>query len=163
MARDFDMRRDVRVARRNGGTALKRIFGMTAFAAALVYTGYAAAQALAFDTRFSTAPVDARSQAAMTGEGHVMVTLSGNRLVVEGAFEGLQRPATTAHLHLGAAKGVRGPSIHALEVTRATHGVVAASIQLSAEHVDALRAGRIYIQIDGEETPEGNLWAWLVP
>ena len=135
---------------------------MTALAAAL-YAGYAAAQALAFETRFSTAPVDARSAPAMTGQGRVSVTLSGDRLVIEGTFDGLQRPASGAHLHLGSAIGVRGPAIHELEVTRATQGVVAASIRLSAREVDALRAGLIYVEIDGEATPEGNLWAWLVP
>jgi hypothetical protein len=131
--------------------------------AALAYAGYAAAQALAFETRLSTAPVDARSQAAMTGQGIVTVTLSGTRLVIDGSFEGLKQPASGAHLHLGAAIGVRGPAVYALDVTKATKGVVAASIELPAEHVQALQAGRFYIQIDGDATPEGNLWAWLVP
>lgn len=99
----------------------------------------------------------------MTGEGRVSVTLRGDRLVIDGTFEGLQRPATAAQLHLGPAVGVRGPAIHDLEVTNATNGVVAGSIRLSAREVDALQAGRIYLEIDGEATPEGNLWAWLVP
>lgn len=146
-----------------GGTALKRISVMTAFAVASLCTGYAAAQALAFETRLSTAPVDARSQAAMTGEGRVSVTLMDDRLVIEGTFEGLQKPASAAQLHLGPAVGVRGPAIHDLDITKATQGVVAASIRLSASEVDALQAGRIYLEIDGEATPEGNLWAWLVP
>ena len=142
---------------------MKRITGIAVLAVAFLSAGYAAAQALAFETRFSTAPVDARSAAAMTGQGRVAVTLSGDRLVIDGTFEGLQKPATGARLHLGPAIGVRGPAIHELDVTKATKGVVAASIRLSAREVDALRAGLIYVEIDGEATPEGNLWAWLVP
>jgi hypothetical protein len=130
---------------------------------ALLCAGYAWAQALAFQVRLSPAPVDARSQASTTGEGLASVTLSGRRLVIEGTFEGLKLPATAAQLHLGAAIGVRGPAIHDLDVTKATKGVVAASIELSVQHVEALEAGRLYIQIDGAETAEGNLWGWLIP
>ena len=142
---------------------MKRFTITTALVAALLCAGYAAAQALAFETRLSPAPVDARSQASTTGEGSASVTLSGRRLVIEGTFEGLQKPASAAHLHLGAAVGARGPSIHDLDVSRATQGVVTASIELSPQHAEALRAGLLYIQIDGEETPEGNLWGWLIP
>jgi hypothetical protein len=132
-------------------------------AAALLYAGYAAAQALAFDVRLTPAPVDARSQASVIGEGLATVTLSRRRLVIEGTFTGLKLPASSAHLHLAPAIGVRGPAIHELDVTKATKGMVAASIDLSAQHAEALEAGLLYIQIDGDETPEGNLWGWLIP
>jgi hypothetical protein len=134
-----------------------------AIVAASLCAGYAAAQALAFEVRFSPAPVDARSQASTTGEGAANVTLSGRRLVIEGTFAGLKLPASTAHLHLGATVGARGAAIYDLDVTQATSGVVAASIELSPEQVEALYAGRLYVQIDGQETPEGNLWGWLIP
>jgi hypothetical protein len=134
-----------------------------AIAGALLCAGYAGAQALAFDVRLTPAPVDARSQASVIGEGVANVTLSGRRLVIEGTFTGLKLPASTAHLHLAPAIGVRGPAIHDLEVTKATKGMLAASIELSAQHAEALEAGLLYIQIDGDETPEGNLWGWLIP
>lgn len=134
-----------------------------AVALAFFCAGYAAAQSLAFDVRLTPAPVDARTQASVTGEGAASATLRGRRLIIEGTFAGLQLPASTAHLHVGPAIGVRGPAIYAVEVTQATSGTVAGSIELSAEHVEALRAGRLYLQIDGAETPEGNLWGWLIP
>jgi hypothetical protein len=124
---------------------------------------YAAAQRLALDVRLTPAPVDARTQASVTGEGLASVTLSGRRLVIEGTFEGLKLPASTAHLHLASAIGVRGPPIHDLDVTKATKGMVAGSVELSAQHAEALEAGLLYIQIDGDETPEGNLWGWIIP
>jgi hypothetical protein len=129
----------------------------------LLCAGYAAAQALDFEVRLTPAPVDARSQASVIGEGLAKVTLSGRRLVIEGSFTGLKLPASTAHLHLASAIGVRGPAIHDLDITKATKGTVAASIELSAQHAEALEAGLLYIQIDGDETPEGNLWGWLIP
>jgi hypothetical protein len=156
------MERAFEVSRGNGGTAVKRIM-TTTVAGALLCAGYAAAQALAFDVRLTPAPVDARTQASVTGEGRASVTLSGRRLVIEGTFTGLKLPASMARLHLASAIGVRGPAIHDLEVTKATKGMVAASIELSAPHAEALEAGLLYIQIDGEETPEGNLWGWLIP
>jgi hypothetical protein len=145
-----------------GGTVLKRIMAIAIVGASLS-AGYAAAQALAFDVRLSPAPVDARTQASVTGEGLVNVTLSGRRLVIEGTFEGLQLPATAAQLHLGSAVGARGPAIHDLDVTQAKSGVVAASIELSEQQAEALERGLLYIEIDGQETPEGNLWGWLIP
>lgn len=134
-----------------------------AMVGALLCAGHVVAQALAFEVRLAPAPVDARTQSSVTGKGLANVTLSGRRLVIEGEFAGLKLPASSAHLHLGGAVGVRGPAIHDLDVTQATQGVVAASIELSAQQVEALRAGLLYIQIDGEETPEGNLWGWLIP
>jgi hypothetical protein len=134
-----------------------------AIAWASLCAGYAVAQALAFDVRLTPAPVDARTQASVTGEGVASVTLSGRRLVIEGTFTGLKLPASTAHLHLAPAIGVRGPAIYDLDVTKATKGVVAASIELSAQHAEAVQAGLLYLQIDGDETPEGNLWGWLIP
>jgi len=132
-------------------------------AAALCLSSYAWAQSLELHTRLSPVPIDLGTLALITGHGSADATLDGRRLVVSGTFEGLQGPASAARLHLSAATGVRGPAIYDLEVTHAAEGDVDGSLQLSAEHAEALREGRIYIQIDTENTPEGNLWGWLLP
>ena len=116
----------------------------------------------AFETRLSIVPINRSNQAATTGVGHARVELDGNRLTVEGRFEGLQGPATVASLHLGAATGVRGPAIHDLTVTSAAAGELSGSVRLSNREVDALRDGRIYIQVHSESAPDGNLWGWLL-
>jgi hypothetical protein len=134
-----------------------------AAAAAALCVGHAAAQSEVFETRLATVPIDARSQASITGEGDAMATLDGRRLTITGSFTGLRGSARTAHLHLSAVTGVRGPAIYDLEVTAATEGTIHASLELSPRHVEALRSGLLYIQIDGEDTPEGNLWGWLLP
>ena len=141
---------------------MKRIVGAAAIGAAVLGMSYAAAQAVAFGTRLSTVPVDPATVASITGQGRARATLDGRRLAVSGAFEGLQTPANAARLHLGAATGVRGPAIHDLEVARAREGSVDGQLTLSAREVEALRAGRLYIQIDSEGAPEGNLWGWLI-
>jgi hypothetical protein len=136
---------------------------MGAFTTAALCLSYAWAQPLEFHTRLSTVPIDPGTLATITGHGSVEATLDGRRLVVSGTFQGLQGAASAARLHLSAATGVRGPAIYDLEVTHAAAGDLDASLQLSAEHAAALRQGRIYIQIDAENTPEGNLWGWLLP
>jgi hypothetical protein len=131
-------------------------------AAVAVCASYALAQSSAFEARLSPAPVDARSQASITGKGQATAALDGPRLVVQGTFEGLQAPATSAHLHSSPALGVRGPAVYDLDVSHAVEGTVSGSIELSARHIEALQAGLLYVQIDGESTPEGNLWGWLL-
>lgn len=130
---------------------------------AALWFGHAAAQSPELRARLSTVPIDPASQATTTGEGSVTARLEGRTLVVDGTFEGLQSAATAARLYLGAATGVRGPAIHDLDVTPSADGVVAASVTLSASEIEALSAGRLYVQIDSEAAPEGNLWGWLLP
>lgn len=115
-----------------------------------------------FEARLSIVPINRSNQAATTGVGSARATLDGNRLTIEGRFEGLQGPATVARLHLGAATGVRGDAIHDLTVTTAPAGELSGSIRLSNREVTALREGRLYIQIHSESAPDGNLWGWLL-
>ena len=142
--------------------SLKRIVTVATFVAALI-AAIASAQTTAFRVRLTTVPIDPGTQATTTGMGRAQATLDRRRLVVSGAFEGLQGAASAARLHLGDALGVRGPAIHELEVSHATQGSLSASIELSAREVEALRAGQLYIQIHSESAPDGNLWGWLLP
>lgn len=115
-----------------------------------------------FQARLGRVPVDARNQASVSGLGEATAELDGDELVISGRFGGLQGPATAASLHMGQAVGVRGPAIHELEVTTAADGALRGSIELSREQVAALRAGRLYIQVDSAVAPDGNLWGWLL-
>jgi hypothetical protein len=78
-------------------------------------------------------------------------------------FEGLRSPATTVQIHRGS-KGIRGPVIPNLEltVTKAVKGTVSGTLELTPEEVTDLRNGRLYVQIQSERAPDGNLWGWLL-
>lgn len=138
--------------------------GKAACAALLVAALWATTAAAqdTFAARLSTVPIDTRTQAQTTGSGHATAMLDGNRLTIEGSFEGLQGAATVAWLHQGLATGVRGEPIHELTVTQAPAGQVSATVRLSNREVTALRAGRLYLQIHSETAPDGNLWGWLL-
>ena len=101
----------------------------------------------------------------VSGKGTAAATLSGRALSVTGSFEGLGGPATAARLHEGVAKGARGKAIGELTITKAVSGSISGSVTLTQEQVDALRQGRLYIQVHGDKglAPDGaNLWGWLL-
>jgi hypothetical protein len=132
-----------------------------------MWFGYVALSAAAqpeekFKTRLAPVAIDIAMQKNVAGSGSAAAVLSGNKLTVSGAFEGLRSPATEAHLHQGLATGVRGPTFLDLTVTHAVSGTVTGSFDLTAEQLENLRKGRIYIQINSEKAPEGNLWGWLL-
>ena len=101
--------------------------------------------------------------ATIAGSGSLTATLSGNQLTIEGTFEGLRSPATTAQIHRGP-KGIPGPVIPGfdLRVTKAEKGVIGGTLTLTPEQIADLRNGMWYVQIQSERAPEGNLWGWLL-
>jgi CHRD domain len=120
------------------------------------------AQTAGFRTRLSPVGIDASMRAAVTGSGSVSAVLAGNQLSITGSFDGMQGPATMAHVHQGVATGVRGPAIADLNVPHAPGGSITGTINLTAEQVENLRKGKLYVQIDSEKAPDGNLWGWLL-
>jgi hypothetical protein len=114
-----------------------------------------------FKARLSRVPIES-SALGITGSGAATATLAGARLSVRGNFEGLQSPATIAQIRLGP-RGIRGPVMFDLTVTKATSGTIAGTFTLTPEQVEAVRQGRFYVQIHSEKAPEGNLWGWLLP
>ena len=133
-----------------------------AVAAAGLALAWAAAPQEKFHTRLAPVAMDATMRANVAGIGSVSAILSGNKLTIDGNFDGLRSPATTAHLHLSRVAGVRGPAVLDLTVTHAAAGNVSGSFDLSPEQVEALKKGRFYIQIESEKAPDGNLWGWLM-
>ena len=128
----------------------------------LVSAGLSAQTARTYKTRLAPLPVEATTAASLTGSGTATAVLTGTRLSVSGTFTGLQGPATLAQLHV-APRGMRGPAILDLVVTRATAGTVSGELTLTAVQADHFARSRIYLQIHSEKAPEGNLWGWLLP
>jgi hypothetical protein len=101
----------------------------------------------------------------VTGKGTATGTLSGRKLTISGTFEGLAGPATIARLHQGIAKGARGNAITDLTVSKGASGTLSGSADLTAPQVEALRQGKLYIQLHSEKgvAPDGsNLWGWFL-
>jgi hypothetical protein len=115
-----------------------------------------------FKVRLSWVPIDGTTAAAIAGSGSATAELAGAKLSIAGTFEGLRSPATIAQLHRGPKTGVRGPVVSSLTVATASSGAISGSVQLTAEQIDDLRKGRLYLQIHSEGAPEGNLWGWLL-
>ena len=115
-----------------------------------------------FRVRLTTVPMDGGMRNTVAGFGSATASLAGATLSITGTFDGLKSPATSATLHSGAAKGVRGASVGDLVVSKATKGTLTGSLNLTQEHVQGLREGRLYIELASEKAPEGNLWGWLL-
>lgn len=100
--------------------------------------------------------------------GNASATLSGKKLAVTGSFEKLASPATEAHLFMGPAMGARnygGAALFNLTVMKAADGksgTLSGSFDLSTEQVDALKKGKLYLQVHSEGSPTGHLVGWLV-
>ena len=118
-----------------------------------------------FKARLSPVPIDIAMQATVAGSGSVAAVLTGSKLSISGTFEGLRSPATIAQVHKGPIRGVRGPLVFDLAVTKGsdpTGGTVSGSFDLTALQVADLEKGRLYVQLHSEKAPDGNLWGWLL-
>jgi len=115
-----------------------------------------------FKARLTPVPIDTTMMSRIAGFGSATAVLTGRRLALTGNFSGLRSPAADAHIHQ-APKGIRGPALLDVTVSKGTSGTITASIELTQEQVGDLRNGRLYIQINSEGAPEGNLWGWLLP
>jgi CHRD domain len=121
-----------------------------------------AQQPRVFTARLSTVPITVAMQNVVAGRGSAKATLTGNKLTVEGSFDGLRSPATVARIHL-APRAMRGAAVHELTVSKGTTGMISGSLELTSRQVEALEKGSLYIQLHSEKAPDGNLWGWLLP
>jgi hypothetical protein len=115
-----------------------------------------------FKARLSALPADAKTHPDMTGSGTVTAVLDGTKLTIDGSFEGLKAKATTASMHDSVATGVRGPSIHDLTVAMGMNGSITGSFNLTADQIEHLKNGRLYVQLYSEKASEGVLWGWFL-
>jgi len=137
------------------------VVGFTALLAFLSLSGVAHGQER-YKVRLATVPMDGGMRNTVAGTGAATAVLTGAKLTVNGTFDGLLSPATTAAVHRGPAMGVRGPSFAMLTVSKGAKGTLTGSIDLTPEQVQALKKGQLYIQISSEKAPDGNLWGWFV-
>jgi hypothetical protein len=148
-----------------GRAAMASAFLMTALlflasAAGVAQTGQGAE---AFKARLSPVPINISMMATIAGQGSLTATLNGKELSIQGTFEGLRSPATTAQIRRGP-KGIPGTVVPNLDlmVTKATKGSVNGTLQLTPEQIADLRNVILYVQIQSEKAPDGNLWGWLL-
>ena len=116
-----------------------------------------------FKARLSPVPIDLSMMATVAGSGSLTATLSGKQLTLQGTFAGLRSAATTAQVHRSP-KGIPGPVIAGLDltVTKSDKGEVSGTLVLTPDQIADLKAGRLYVQIQSERAPDGNLWGWLL-
>jgi hypothetical protein len=118
-----------------------------------------------YTARLGWVPTTPTDRPNVIGKGSVTATLAGRKLTISGAFEGLAAPATVARLHRGIAKGARGAAISDLTVTQAASGKLSGSVDLTAEQVEALKQGKLYVQLHTAKgvPPDGStLWGWFL-
>jgi hypothetical protein len=77
----------------------------------------------------------------------------------------MNAPATDAHLMLGGGIGIPGAVMSNANLALDPSGKISGAVQLSADQVAALKAGRIYVQVNSAKSPApaGHLWGWLLP
>ena len=141
-------------------TGLYRLAGL-AIAAALLCGSGAAAQT--YQANLGPMPLDAATNKNMLGRGEAAAILDGKMLTVSGHFAGLPSQATKAHLFVGLAIGVPGSEGFDLTVSHADSGTLSGAIALNSKQAAAFRTGKLYVQIDSQKAPAGNLWGWLLP
>src|SRR5690349_8905179 len=95
---------------------------LAALFATTIFAPPASAEDPMFRARLSPVPV-ANATSGITGSGTATATLTDKRLSVRGTFDGMQSPATIAQIHLGP-RGVRGPVMFTLDVTKGTTGTL---------------------------------------
>jgi hypothetical protein len=116
-----------------------------------------------FRARLSPVPINISMMTTVAGSGTLTATLTGRQLTIQGTFEGLRSPATTAQIHRGP-KAIPGPVIPNFEltVTKAAKGTITGTLELTPDQIADLRNGQWYVQIQSERAPDGNLWGWLL-
>jgi hypothetical protein len=127
---------------------------------------FAAAPAFAADnyqTDIGPTPKNGRQGANVQGRGTVLATLDNNKFSLQGKFSGLSSPATEARLHMGNVMGGIGPAIGGLKIVQAQSGEISGTFTLTRDQVAALKLGKLYVMLDSQSAPKGNLWGWFQP
>lgn len=138
---------------------------MVRLSAALLLAVLAASPVWAqvFATRLTAVAYDGAMRANVQGDGLATATLDGKTLTVTGRFTALPSPATSASLYSGTGIGIPGPAILALKLSGQSDGSLSGSFSLNAKQLAALKLGHVYVQINSQKAPDGNLWGWLLP
>ena len=127
---------------------------------------FAAAPAFAADnyqTDIGPTPKNGSQGATAQGRGTVLATLDNNKFSLQGNFSGLSSPATEARLHIGNVMGGTGPAIGGLKIAQSQSGEISGTFILKPDQIAALKVGKLYVMLDSQSAPKGNLWGWFQP
>ncbi len=115
--------------------------------------------ALAADLKLTGDQEVPANTSTAVGTGAITVAADGS---VSGSVAAPMLQATAAHIHVGAA-GVNGPVI--VPLTGGAGGVwsVPAGAKLTAEQLDAYKAGNLYVNVHTPEHKGGEIRAQLKP
>jgi hypothetical protein len=139
-------------------TCPSRIWICAAVALLLAAPAFAAG----YEAQLDPAPFDATTRSdVLESIGTVTGTLEGSILTVRGTFSNFTSPATGGSFRIGLAKGVLGDAIGTLTVDHARQGSFSGTIRLTSAQLAALKKEALYIRIDSEKAPEGNVQGWL--
>ena len=116
-----------------------------------------------YQTDIGPTPKNGSQGANVQGRGTVLAILDKNTFTVQGKFAGLSSPATGAQLHMGNVMGGIGPAIGDLKIPQAQSGEISGSFTLTPAQVAALKVGKLYVMLDSQSAPKGNLWGWFQP
>jgi hypothetical protein len=116
-----------------------------------------------YQTDIGPTPKNGNEGGMVAGRGTVLATLDGNTFTIKGKFSGLATPATEAHLSMGIVMGGTGPAIGDLTIAQAQSGDVSGSFTLTSAQLDALKSGKLYVILNSQKAPKGNLWGWFQP
>jgi hypothetical protein len=122
----------------------------------------APAFAAGYDAELDPVPFDASNRVIVIDSiGDASATLDGGTLNIRGNFSKFTSPATVGSVRFGLAKGVPGDAIGSLTVDHATSGHFSGSVKLSSDQIAALKKQAIYVRVDSEKAPDGNVQGWL--
>jgi CHRD domain len=112
--------------------------------------------------RLAPVPIDVAMQETIAGLGAATATLAGTALTLEGTYRGLRSPATTVRVFDSPRPGMRGPLVGEFPSGGGTTGTFKGTVTLTREQAAAFAKGLLYVQVQSEKAPDGNLWGWLV-
>jgi hypothetical protein len=59
--------------------------------------------------------------------------------------------------------GGGGPAIGDLKIPQAQSGAISGTFTLTPEQIAGLKVGKLYVMLDSQSAPKGNLWGWFQP
>ena len=122
----------------------------------------APAFAAGYEAQLDPTPFDATNRAdVIESIGNLTATLEGSTLTVRGTFSNFTSLATGGSFRIGLAKGVPGDTIGSLMVEHARQGSFSGTIKLTSVQMAALKKEALYVRIDSEKAPDGNVQGWL--
>ena len=139
------------------------ILRIVPLAVALLFAAAPAFAAENYQTNIGPTPKNGRQGANVQGRGTVLATLDGNTFKIQGTFAGLSSPATQARLHMGNVMGGTGPAVGPLDIPLAKSGDISGTFTLTPAQVAGLKVGKLYVMLDSQSAPKGNLWGWFQP